>query len=76
MDSNDGAFIRWVHRFGKRDIRLHIDEQLGLESAAERGSETTTQQQTKRKHMLHSPRAIKAELHTTMPLINDHWHDH
>jgi hypothetical protein len=52
--SDDSAFSKWMlHRFGERDIGLHIDEQRGLgrrrdlhyerkSLSAERGSETTT----------------------------------
>jgi hypothetical protein len=29
--SNDGAFRKWMHRFGERDIVSHVDEQLRLE---------------------------------------------
>jgi hypothetical protein len=28
LDSNDGAFSKWMHRFGERDIGSHIDKQL------------------------------------------------
>jgi hypothetical protein len=31
LGSSDGAFSKWMHRFGERDIGLYIDEQLGLE---------------------------------------------
>jgi hypothetical protein len=50
-NSNDGAFCKWMHRFGERDIGLRIDKHLELKrrdllyrrkAAAERGSETTT----------------------------------
>jgi hypothetical protein len=30
--SNDGVFDKWSHRFGQRDIGLHIDEHLGLQA--------------------------------------------
>jgi hypothetical protein len=30
LDSNDGAFSKWMHLFGERDIGVHDDEQLGL----------------------------------------------
>jgi hypothetical protein len=38
LDSNcnDGAVSKWVHRFGKRDIGLRIDEQLRLEEGIEK----------------------------------------
>jgi hypothetical protein len=31
LDSTDGAFRKWMHRFGEHDSGRHIDEQLGLE---------------------------------------------
>jgi hypothetical protein len=30
--SSDSAYGMWIHRFGQRDIGLHIDENLGLEA--------------------------------------------
>ncbi len=32
--STDGAYDMRMHRFGQRDIGLHIDENLGLEAGA------------------------------------------
>jgi hypothetical protein len=47
--SYDGAYGKWIHRFGQHDIGLHIDENLGLEAGTYDGkrhnttrSETTT----------------------------------
>jgi hypothetical protein len=49
LDYNDGAFSKWMHRFGERDIGRHLDEHLGLEEVTieenvttGRGSQTTT----------------------------------
>jgi hypothetical protein len=30
--STDGAYDKWMHRFGQSGIGLHIDEHLGLEA--------------------------------------------
>jgi hypothetical protein len=30
--STDGAYSKWMHRFGQHDIGLHIDAKLGLEA--------------------------------------------
>jgi hypothetical protein len=60
--SNDGAFSRWMHRFRKCDIGLHIDDQFGLEAGHHR--------QTKYiKVVKFAFCAIKAELHTHYRLI-------
>jgi hypothetical protein len=32
--SNHGTFGKWMHRFGQRDIGLHINERLGLEAGS------------------------------------------
>jgi hypothetical protein len=53
LDSNDGAFGMWMHRFGEHDIVGHIDEQLlrleeetynGKKAATEPESATTPSQ--------------------------------
>jgi hypothetical protein len=37
-----GAYHKWMHRFGQRDIGLHIDENLGLEAGTYHGKRRNT----------------------------------
>jgi hypothetical protein len=37
-----GAYAKWMHRFGQRDIGLHIDESLGLEAGTYHGKRRNT----------------------------------
>jgi hypothetical protein len=40
--STDGAYGKWIHRFGQHDIGLHIDENLGLEAGTYDGKRRNT----------------------------------
>jgi hypothetical protein len=42
VDSTDGAYGKWIHRFGQHEIRLHIDEILGLEAGTYDGKRRNT----------------------------------
>ena len=37
LNSKDGAFSKWMHRFGEHDSGCHVDEQLGLEGGTYEG---------------------------------------
>jgi hypothetical protein len=40
--SSDGAYGKWIHRFGQHDIGLHIDAKLGLEAGTYDGKRRNT----------------------------------
>jgi hypothetical protein len=40
--STDGAFDKWIHRFGQHDMGLHIEENLGLEAGTYDGKRRNT----------------------------------
>jgi hypothetical protein len=42
LTSTDGAFGKWIHRFGLHDIGLHIDAKLGLEAGTYDGKRRNT----------------------------------
>jgi hypothetical protein len=44
--SYDGAYGKWIHRFGQHDIGLHIDENLGLEAGTGKRHNTTRSETT------------------------------